>query len=371
MGLAIGLGPTSADGDRSARNSALGVVLVGLTGALRSSHAAASVARDTTVSVSDLRIDILLIRVAPATRPVAAPRRRGMSFDRVPRSTSARPANSHSRTRTARRCRVFRVTDGLECVMRRTRVCAHELDRCSLCNSGVDHRNSLFARGVSRAASARILERAHTTVSQETPMRSQLPASLDSARAARVRHHVVTSAAMIVLGASVFGCGESSTSGPSAPSAPDATQVDRARAVDTRHFLIADQFNNRVIEVDAQGAVLWHFGGGPNNVSATAIVGVNDAQRVGDLTLMAGTGAPAGTEPLCPDGCPDNRVMLVNRAGTVVWQYGTFGVTGDGPNELDAPVQSTYLPSGHVLITDQGNQRVIEVERVHNSIVWQ
>lgn len=88
-------------------------------------------------------------------------------------------------------------------------------------------------------------------------------------------------------------------------------------------------------------------------------------------TRMAGTGAPPGFEPACPAGCADNRVILVDPAGHIVWQYGQFGVTGAGPNELSAPVQDTYLPDGHVLITDQGNQRVIEVERQHNAIVWQ
>jgi hypothetical protein len=37
---------------------------------------------------------------------------------------------------------------------------------------------------------------------------------------------------------------------------------------------------------------------------------------------------------------------------------------------LSAPVQSTYLPNGHVLITDQGNARIIEVTR-HHDIVFQ
>jgi len=60
-----------------------------------------------------------------------------------------------------------------------------------------------------------------------------------------------------------------------------------ARAAD--HYLIADQFNNRVIEVDHQGNVVWHFGLGPSDFSPASIIGVNDAQRVGEFTLMAGT----------------------------------------------------------------------------------
>jgi hypothetical protein len=135
-------------------------------------------------------------------------------------------------------------------------------------------------------------------------------------------------------------------------------------------ILIADQFNNRVIEVDRKGDIVWSFGAGPNDVSAASIIGVNDAQRVGNKTLMAGTGAPPGTEPNCPNGCPDNRVILVSRSGHIDWQYGQFGVTGSGPNQLSAPVQSTWLPNDDVLITDQGNQRVIDVTPDHQ-IAWQ
>jgi hypothetical protein len=138
------------------------------------------------------------------------------------------------------------------------------------------------------------------------------------------------------------------------------------------NILIADQFNNRVIEIDRHHNIVWQFGVGPADFTANSIIGVNDAQRVGDLTLMAGTGTPAGVVPSCTDKtpCPDNRVILVDRNDKIVWQYGTFGVTGAGPNELNTPVQDTYLPNGNILITDQGNQRVIEVNR-EKEIVWQ
>ena len=44
-----------------------------------------------------------------------------------------------------------------------------------------------------------------------------------------------------------------------------------------------------------------------------------------------------------------------------MWQYGKAGATGSGFNRLNTPVQATYLPNGDILITDQGNERVIEV----------
>jgi hypothetical protein len=138
--------------------------------------------------------------------------------------------------------------------------------------------------------------------------------------------------------------------------------------------LIADQFNNRVIEVIPSGRIVWQFGLGPADFSAASIIGVNDAQRVGSLTLMAGTGTPGGQPeaPNCanPNGCPDNRVLLVDRAGHILWQYGSFGVTGNGADQLNTPVQNTWLPNRHVLITDQANERVIEVN-LAKQIVWQ
>ncbi len=141
------------------------------------------------------------------------------------------------------------------------------------------------------------------------------------------------------------------------------------------NILITDQFNNRVIEIDPAGNIVWQFGGGPNNVGPSAIVGTNDAERVGGLTLMSGTGIPGGVTPACPSTCVDNRVLLVNHHGKIVWQYGQFGVIGSGPDQLSTPVQNTFLTlsngQAHVLITDQGNNRIIEVRIPDKQIVWE
>jgi hypothetical protein len=135
-------------------------------------------------------------------------------------------------------------------------------------------------------------------------------------------------------------------------------------------ILIADQFNNRVVEATPSGNIVWQFGLGPNDFSPKSIIGCNDAQRVGPYTLMAGTGTPAGVVPQAPDGVADNRVLLVDPFKRIVWQYGQFGVTGSGPNQLSTPVQSTWLPNLDVLITDQANNRIIEVN-LAKKIVWQ
>jgi hypothetical protein len=134
--------------------------------------------------------------------------------------------------------------------------------------------------------------------------------------------------------------------------------------------LIADQFNNRVIEVAPSGDIVWQFGLGPDDVTSKSPVGVNDALRVGENTLVSAPGAPPGSEPLCSSGCADNRVMVIDPQGKIVWQYGRFGVTGSGHDQLNTPVQATWTPMHTVLITDQANQRVIEVSH-DKRVLWQ
>jgi PQQ-like domain len=148
----------------------------------------------------------------------------------------------------------------------------------------------------------------------------------------------------------------------------------------TGNVLIADQYNNRVIEVTRQGEIVWSFGDGSNVPGPASIVAPNDAERLPNgQTLMAGTGAPPGTEPGCPadgEGCEDNRVLIVDDAtNSIVWQYGAGGgVSGSGPGQLFEPVAAVLVPTttgDHVLITDQGNARVIEVVRATNETIWQ
>jgi hypothetical protein len=141
------------------------------------------------------------------------------------------------------------------------------------------------------------------------------------------------------------------------------------------NLLISDQFNNRVIEVNpATKNIVWSFGSGnPSlcNPGPHTIIGSNWAERLsGGLTIMVGTGTPANTVPQLPAGCVDNRVIVVNQAGNIVWQYGQAGVTGSGPNQLSVPVSAIQLPNHDILITDQSNERVIEVNLNHQ-IVWQ
>jgi len=147
---------------------------------------------------------------------------------------------------------------------------------------------------------------------------------------------------------------------------------DQTRFNTPGNIVIADQFNNQVIEVDpSTHATIWNFGDGSFTPGPQSIVGPNDAERVGSFTLISGTGIPPMTPP-CPDltnGCPDNRVILVDRRKRILWQYGKAGVAGSGFDRLNTPVCAVLLPNSHVLITDQGNARIIEVTFA-KQIVW-
>ncbi|MBV9232735.1 MAG: hypothetical protein JO030_01725 [Candidatus Eremiobacteraeota bacterium] len=137
------------------------------------------------------------------------------------------------------------------------------------------------------------------------------------------------------------------------------------------HIMIADQFNNRVIEINRDHRIVWSFGDGSSVAGPHSVVAPNDEERYGEFTLIAGTGAPQGSEPGCMNApCQDNRVIVVNRAGEIVWQYGKTGQPGSGPDELNTPVCAVRLPNRDVLITDQANERVIQVNE-EKRIVWQ
>jgi hypothetical protein len=155
-----------------------------------------------------------------------------------------------------------------------------------------------------------------------------------------------------------------------------------SNGAESRRVIIADQFNNRVIEVDeSTHKVIWTFGNGSDKPGPHSVVGVNDVERFGPFTLISGTGIPASSPALpgCSTpttGCADNRVFIVDLKGAILWQYGKAGVTGADPNELNAPVQAAVVSSFphhsgfHVIITDQGNQRIILVN-LAGDIVWQ
>jgi hypothetical protein len=138
------------------------------------------------------------------------------------------------------------------------------------------------------------------------------------------------------------------------------------------NVVIADQYNNRVIEIDKTGKIVWSFGDGTSTPGPTSVIGPNDAERLPNgKTLIAGTGIPT-MGPGCPTmgGCADNRVLIVDNATGKIDITITMVGTGANMTAISAPVSAVALKTGNLLITDQGNQRVIEIDMTGN-IVWQ
>ena len=122
------------------------------------------------------------------------------------------------------------------------------------------------------------------------------------------------------------------------------------------HLLIADTGNNRVIELElATGRISW---------------------STEDLTLSDGSSLdyPNDADYL-PDGNilitdrNNHRLIVIDRSGKVIWQFGETGQPGADSHHLNHPHNADLLPSGHILVADSENDRVLEISQV-GEIVW-
>ncbi|MBN2010835.1 hypothetical protein JW960_15920 [candidate division KSB1 bacterium] len=127
--------------------------------------------------------------------------------------------------------------------------------------------------------------------------------------------------------------------------------ADAVALPDTNLFLIADQGNDRVIQVSqATNTVVWSYG----EVDMLDPVDVElDTQRNSALITDRS----------------NHRIILVNfTTHDIVWQFGT-GQPGNTLTTLNLPVDADLLPNGDVLIADTGNKRLLQVDPSGN-VVW-
>src|SRR5579862_3409722 len=111
------------------------------------------------------------------------------------------------------------------------------------------------------------------------------------------------------------------------------------------NILISDQYNNRLIEVnpDTHG-IVWTFGNGSSVAGPQSVVGVNDAQRIGSLTLVAGTGVPEPNPP-APTDAPIIASCLSIPAAP------SSGSTAMPASPVRVPTSSTHLYRTHGCLT--------------------
>jgi hypothetical protein len=108
------------------------------------------------------------------------------------------------------------------------------------------------------------------------------------------------------------------------------------------HILIADESNNRAIEVDRGHAIVATFTAG------------------GTLNGVAFASRLRNGHTLITDA-NNNRAVEVDAGDNVVWQFVTN--TDPASNPSPAPTRAVRLAGGDTLISDQFNDRVITVDR--------
>jgi hypothetical protein len=123
------------------------------------------------------------------------------------------------------------------------------------------------------------------------------------------------------------------------------------------YYLIADKANHRVLEVDYD-KWLWQYG-----TNSTTGVGLNQLNNPNYAVRLA------NNRILITD-TGNNRVIEVGQNGEFYWQYGSNSTSGSGDNLLNAPMSAVPMGNGNILIADSGNDYVIEINRSKN-IVWQ
>ncbi len=105
--------------------------------------------------------------------------------------------------------------------------------------------------------------------------------------------------------------------------------------------LITDAHDNRVIEVDSAGNIVWEL---------TGLSHPNDAERLdnGNTLIVE-----------CDYSLHSGSVTDYTSEGNIAWQY----------TDLNIPCDAERLDNGNTLIADQHNNRVIEVDS-DKQIVW-
>ena len=112
--------------------------------------------------------------------------------------------------------------------------------------------------------------------------------------------------------------------------------------------LIADEGNNRLVEVDPHGDVVWEFPR-PGDLAPGQTFKVPD-----DAFFTADGKQIVATEE-------DNFVVSVIDVARhrIVWRYGTPGISGSGANQLANPDDAMMLSDGSVLSADIKNCRIV------------
>jgi hypothetical protein len=148
---------------------------------------------------------------------------------------------------------------------------------------------------------------------------------------------------------------EVQTAQPAPETEVEITPSQPAAPVVQNLVLIADTENQRVLEINKDTkAITWQYGCAEIYESGRCSYGDGSNQ------LYAPTSAMYVDGNILVSDKSNNRVIELNKAKDIVWTYST---------DLDTPTFAYPMSNGNVLITDSINNRVIEV-KTSGEIVW-
>jgi len=123
-------------------------------------------------------------------------------------------------------------------------------------------------------------------------------------------------------------------------------------------LLIADEGNNRLVEIDPSGNVVWEFPRSGDLAPGQTFKVPDDAFFTAD-----------GKEIVATE--EDNFVVSVIDVARhrIVWRYGTPGTSGSDANQLANPDDAMMLTDGSVLSADIKNCRIVQLRQDSNTPV--
>jgi DNA-binding beta-propeller fold protein YncE len=123
-------------------------------------------------------------------------------------------------------------------------------------------------------------------------------------------------------------------------------------------ILVADEDNNRLVEISPAGQVLWQFPR-PGDLAPGQTF-----ERPDDAFF-----SPDGTQIIATQEENFTVTLIDVATHKIVWRYGQPGVHGSGPNRLWNPDDAVVMPNGDVLISDIKNCRIIVVAKGGQAVV--
>ncbi len=133
---------------------------------------------------------------------------------------------------------------------------------------------------------------------------------------------------------------------------------------DSGRIFINDKGNNRVILIqEADTSIVWELSSRVN--PPVGLITQVDLNTPTDIEYNATT-----QEILITDQ-GNHRVLKFNKyASAPNWEFGVKGKPDSLDRGLNLPIDADFLPNGNILICDRGNNRIIEVNE-NKEIVWQ